>query len=56
MTSTKSLRKKIITLELEENSTENIIDKYKILDEKCDEVLKKIRKRKFSKNGKKEQK
>jgi hypothetical protein len=38
-----------INQEIENSLYEEIIRKYKILDEKCEEVLKKIRKRKNSK-------
>lgn len=35
--------------QIENNLSEEIIRKYKILDEKCDEVLKRIKKRRPSK-------
>lgn len=47
----KELKKEVI--ESNEYTVEDIVNKYKILDEKCDETLKKIKSRRV-KNGKKE--
>lgn len=53
MMATKDIKKQIIEKEENDSISEDIINSYKLLDEKCEATLKKIKNRR-AKNGKKE--